>query len=139
MSLIDLLKPELENLIQESKAALSEVKRVAISQAWKILQLAIARVIQKIEDMAVGVAGKDKKAVAMELLTRFYDSVFAVVDLPFVPPIIEPILHRYVKSVLMLLVSATIDAMVTTFRQTGVFVVATVDVDADVTPKISEK
>lgn len=139
MSLVDLLKPELENLINESKVALNEVKRVAIAQAWKVLQLAIARTIQAIENTAVGLAGKDKKAAAMELLSKFYDSVFIAVDIPFVPTIVEPIIHKYVKSFLMLLVGSTIDAMVTTFRQTGVFVDPSVDPDENVIPKVSEK
>lgn len=139
MSLIDLLKPELENLVKESKAALSEVKRVAVGQAWKILQLAVARTIQAIENTAVGLAGKDKKAAALELLSKFYDSVFIVVDIPFVPTIVEPIIHRYVKSFLMVLVGSTIDAMVTTFRETGVFVDPNADIDRNIALKVSDK
>jgi hypothetical protein len=140
MSLIDLLKPELENLVRESQTALKEVKRVAVAQAWKILQLAVARTIQVIETTAIGLAGKDKKAVAMELLSKFYDSVFIVVDIPFVPTIVEPIIHRYVKTFLMILVGSTIDAMVTTFRQTGVFTDPNnLDPNQDIVPKVSEK
>lgn len=107
------------------------------------MQLAVARTIQAIENAANGLTGKDKKAAAMELLSKFYDSVFIVVDIPFVPAIVEPIIHRYVKSFLMILVSSTIDAMVTTFRQTGIFVdprvTPSVDPNVDVTPKVSEK
>ena len=57
----------------------------------------------------------------MELLNQFYDKIFLVVDIPVVPNFLEPIIHRYVKAFLMVLVSATIDALVTTFRNTGVF------------------
>jgi len=57
----------------------------------------------------------------MELLNKFYDSVFVVVDIPVVPNFLEPIIHKYVKAFLMVLVGATIDALVTTFRNTGVF------------------
>jgi hypothetical protein len=121
MNLIDLLKPELENLIKESKLSLNEVKRVAISQAWKILQLAVANIIQKIELLSINETGKDKKAIAMELLNNFYDKVFIVIDIPFIPPLVEPLIHKYVKTFLMVLVGSTIDAMVTTFRETGVF------------------
>lgn len=138
MNLIELLKPKLENLIQESKIALKEVQRVALSQAWKILQLAVAEVIQAIELTANNVDGKDKKAAAMEILSRFYDSVFLIVDIPFVPNVFEPIIHRYVKSFLMILVSSTIDAMVTTFKNTGVFADANT-VDSNTVTKISEK
>lgn len=121
MKLIELLKPELESLVNESKAALNEVQRVAVSQAWKLLQLAVVQIIQAIERTQPTLAGKDKKTVAMELLSAFYDSVFVVVDIPFVPNVLEPIIHRHVKNFLMILVSSTIDAMVTTFRQVGVF------------------
>lgn len=138
MSLIELLKPKLENLIQESKTALKEVKRVALAQAWKILQLAVVEVIQAIELAANNIDGKDKKAAAMEILSKFYDSVFLIVDIPFVPNIFEPIIHRYVKSFLMILVSSTIDAMVTTFKQTGVFADNN-SVDSNTIIKASEK
>lgn len=113
---------EVEKLISQAKTSLNEVKVVALAQAWKILQLAVASIIQVIENTANDLAGKDKKAIAMELLSKFYDSVFVVVDIPFVPNLVEPIIHRYVKAFLMVLVSSTIDAMVTTFRNTGVFV-----------------
>lgn len=138
MSLVEALKPKVEKLIQETKVALKEVKRVAIVQAWKILQLAVAEVIQTIEITANNVSGKDKKAAAMEILSKFYDSVFLIVDVPFVPSIFEPIIHRYVKSFLMILVGATIDAMVTTFKETGVFV-DTDTVDSNSITKVSEK
>lgn len=139
MNLLEILKPEVESLIQEAKLALKEVRVVAVAQAWKILQLAVAKTIQAIEIAAVGVAGKDKKAVAIEILSKFYDTVFVVVDIPFVPTIVEPIIHKYVKSFLMILVGSTIDAMVTTFKDTGVFPTTTVDPEIDGTTKISEK
>jgi hypothetical protein len=121
MKLAELLKPELENLINESKISLNEVKRVAIGQAWKILQLAVANIIQKIEVLSINETGKDKKTIAMDLLNNFYDKVFIIIDIPFIPPLIEPLIHKYVKTFLMILVGSTVDAMVTTFRETGVF------------------
>ena len=109
-------------------------------QAWRILQIAVAKIIQRIEQVAIDLSGKDKKTVAMGLLSSFYDSVFLVVDIPFVPNVLEPIIHRHIKSFLMILVGSTIDAMVTTFRDTGVFPSKpTVDVKIDIVPKVSEK
>lgn len=118
----ELIKIEVDKLINNTKESLGLIKTVALAQAWKLLQLAIASVIQIIEQIATNLAGPDKKTIAMEALSRFYDSVFVVVDIPFVPNFLEPIIHKYVKSILMVLVSATIDAMVTTFRNTGVFI-----------------
>lgn len=121
MNLSEALKPELEKLVNESKIALGEVKKVAVSQAWKMLQLAIVEIIQKIEYNGKNIAGKDKKTIAMELLSQFYDSVFIIVDIPFIPAVIESIIHKYVKTFLMTLVGSTIDAMVITFKNIGVF------------------
>lgn len=137
----EIVAVEVEKLISQAKLSLNEVKVVAISQAWKILQLAVASTIQVIENTATELAGKDKKVIAMELLSKFYDSVFVVIDIPFVPNLVEPIIHKYVKSFLMILVSSTIDAMVTTFRHTGVFVDPNVKVNVfvDVKPRVSDK
>ena len=64
---------------------------------------------------------KDKKAIAIEFINKFYDTTFNIVDIPVVPNILEPIIHSYVKQILMIMVSASIDATVSIFRQTGIF------------------
>jgi hypothetical protein len=137
----ELVKAEIEKLINNTKESLGIVKKVALAQAWKILQLAVASVVQIIEEIATNLAGPDKKTIAMEALSKFYDSVFVVVDIPFVPNFLEPIIHKYVKSILMIMVSATIDAMVTTFRNTGVFIDSQTKINSlvDIIPKVSDK
>lgn len=117
----DLIKQEVERLTLQAKESLGEVKRIAIAEAWKILQLAVASVIQIIEKLGQDLSSSDKKTLAMNLLSNFYDRVFLIVDIPVVPNALEPIIHRYVKSFLMILVSSTIDALVTTFRNAGIF------------------
>jgi len=117
----ELIKVELEKLILNSKIKFQEIKRVTVDEAWKILQLAAATVIQIIEAIGDDLAGIQKKEIAMQYLNKFYDSVFVVVDIPFVPNLVEPIIHRYVKTFLMILLGASIDALVTTFRNTGIF------------------
>ena len=117
----DLIINEVEKLIQTTKSSFKDVKRFAIDQAWKLLQLAIASIIQIIEIIGNDLSSPEKKELAMGLLNSFYDSVFVVVDIPVVPNFLEPIIHKYVKAFLMILVSSTIDALVTTFRNTGVF------------------
>ena len=118
----ELIKTEVEKLIATTKVKVQEVKTIAVDEAWKILQLATATIIQIIESIGNDLAGPDKKALAMELLNKFYDSVFTVVDIPVVPNFLEPMIHKYVKAFLMVLLSATIDALVTTFRNAGVFI-----------------
>lgn len=137
----ELIRVEVDKLINNTKDSLGIIKQVALAQAWKILQLAVASVIQIIEQIATNLAGPDKKVIAMEALSKFYDSVFIVVDIPFVPNFLEPIIHKYVKSILMILVSATIDAMVTTFRNTGVFIDSQAKINSlvEIIPKVSDK
>ena len=115
------IKTEVEKLTLKVKESLQNVKRLAISEAWKILQVATASIIQIIEKIGTDLKSPEKKELALSLLSSFYDKVFLVVDIPVVPNILEPLIHSYVKSFLMILVGATIDALVTTFRQTGVF------------------
>lgn len=109
------------NLTQQSQNSLQVVKRVAISEAWKILQLTTASTIQVIEKVGSDLSGPDKKAIAINIISDFYDNVFLVVDVPFVPNFMEPLIHKQVKAFLMVLVGVTIDALVTTFRETGIF------------------
>lgn len=117
----DLVRVEVEKIILSTKESLNTVKAIAVSEAWKILQLTVASVIQLIEKICNDLSSSDKKTLAMELLSSFYDKVFVVVDIPVVPNMLEPLIHKYVKAFLMILVSSTIDALVTTFRNTGVF------------------
>jgi hypothetical protein len=121
MSSQNLIKLEVEKLINSTKDSFKEVQRFALGEAWKLLQLTTASVVQIIEGIGNDLSGPDKKALAMDLLNSFYDKVFLVVDVPFVPNLVEPIIHKYIKNILMIMVSATIDATVTIFRNTGVF------------------
>lgn len=110
-----------DHLTQQSRNSLQNVKRVAIAEAWKILQLTTASTIQAIEKVGSDLSGPDKKTIALNIISNFYDKVFLVVDVPLVPNILEPIIHKNVKAFLMMLVGVTIDALVTTFKETGVF------------------
>ena len=134
------LSDKLEQLINKVKSSLSKNKSVAVNQAWGILQLAIADTVQVIEDNNPSLKGSNKKEIALSMISNFYDKVFLVVSIPFVPVMFQPIIQKYIKALLMLLVSSTIDSMVEIFRQTGVFDDPnTVDPSVDNTPKVSDK
>ena len=121
MSPKELVLNEVEKLHQELKLKLQIAKRVALSEAWKVLQLVTASTVRVIETIASNLEGTEKKLIAIEYINNFYDKVFFVVDIPFVPNFVEPIIHKYVKQILMIMVGASIDATVTIFRETGVF------------------
>jgi len=132
---------DLGNLIVKAKEILKNAKAVAMPQAWNILQLATAEVIQTVENNNPSLKGVDKKTLAMGMISKFYDQVFTIINFPFVPQVFQPIIQKYVKQILMLLVSATIDALVTTFRNSGIFVDPSYKVDPtlDNNPKVSDK
>lgn len=133
---IDTIKAQIDSFIAQAKTSLGEVKSVAISQAWKILQLAVAETVQVLEQNSGDLSGPDKKVMAMDYLSKFYDNVFTVIDIPMIPNILQPLLRKYIKIFLMALVSASIDAMVTTFRQVGVFQQQAVVSSQSVKPKV---
>ncbi len=118
----ELIRTEVNELTDKLKESLNNVKRFAVSEAWKILQLATASIIQIIEKIGTDLSGPEKKKVALESLSSFYDTVFTSVDIPMIPNVLEPMFHKSVKAFLMILVGATIDALVTTFRETGIFI-----------------
>lgn len=117
----ELITNEVDNLTNQVKDSLKNVKRFAVAEAWKILQVVTASVIQIIEKIGTDISSPDKKELALKLLSDFYDKVFIAVNIPVIPNIIEPIIHKYVKAFLMILVGSSIDALVATFRQTGIF------------------
>jgi len=135
------LSSRLEDLINKVKNSLSNHKSVAVNQAWGILQLAVADTVQVIEDSNPSLKGSNKKELALNMISNFYDKVFLVVSIPYVPVAFQPIIQKYIKALLMLLVSSTIDSMVEIFRQTGVFVDPKNEVDPSVdnVPKVSDK
>lgn len=116
-----LIQERVDLLINQAKESIKGLEKVAVDQAWKMLQIAVAGVVQIIEGVATNLTGKDKKQLAITILGGFYDSVFLIIDIPLVPAPIESIIHKNVKSFLMLLVSSSIDATVTVFRNMGIF------------------
>jgi len=121
MTVKELVLEQAEKTTAELKQSLKNLKSVALSEAWKALQLVVASTVQIIEAIAKDLEGKDKKAIAIEYINTFYDTTFTIIDIPLVPNFLEPIIHSYVKKVLMILVSSSIDATVSIFRQTGIF------------------
>jgi hypothetical protein len=121
MSTSQVISDEFIKLSDQLISSLQNVKTFAVSEAWKILQIMTSSLIQLIEKVGVDLSGAEKKELALKLLSDFYDRVFLVVDIPLIPNILEVFLHKYVKGFLMILVGASIDALVATFKQTGIF------------------
>jgi hypothetical protein len=134
------LSTKLQTLVDQFKTTLNNNKSVAVSTAWGVLQIATAEAIQVIEENNPSLKGSNKKEIALSMISNFYDKVFLVINIPYVPVVLQPIIQKYIKALLMLLVSSTIDSMVEIFRKTGVFDNPdTVDPNVDNVPKVSDK
>lgn len=112
---------EVNKLIENTKKSMEHIKVIAVQEAWQVLHLASATIIQIIESIGKDMQGSEKKELAMKLLSDFYDRVFLVVDIPYFPNVFEAYIHKHVKTFLLVLISSTIDSMVAIFRNTGVF------------------
>jgi|694.fasta_scaffold06833_30 hypothetical protein len=117
----ELILKEVEKLLNATKNSYQEIKRFTLEQVWKILQILIATTIQIIEIIGNDLSGPEKKQIAMNIISDFYDNIFVVVDVPFIPQILESYLHKYIKTFIMILVGSTIDSMVKVFKDVGVF------------------
>lgn len=120
-SVKELIRTEIQKIIEQTKESFVEVKTFALSEVWKLLQLLTAVVIQLIENLGQDLSSPEKKSLAMEVIGNFYDEVFTNIKISFMPTLVTSIFRTHIKTLLMILVSSGIDAMVTTFRQVGVF------------------
>lgn len=120
------LKERTQNLLNQLLSAvaiikpLNDLKILSLDQVSEILQLASAKTILLIQNTCADLTGADKKQLAMNIISEFYDKVFTVVEIPFVPKILQPIFQKFIKQLLLLVVSGAIDGLVTTFRNTGI-------------------
>jgi|TARA_B100001094_G_scaffold332448_1_gene404531 hypothetical protein len=132
----ELISSEFDKLTEQIKSGLDNVKVFAVAEAWKLLQVMAASLIQIVEKIGTDLSSPEKKELSLKLISDFYDKVFVAVDIPIIPNIIEPLLHKSVKAFLMILVGSTIDALVTTFRQTGIFIKKQIKGDGDYSSQI---
>lgn len=117
----EIVSLELEKVANQVKESLVEVRKVALSEAWKILNKLTNSCVYIMQIFGRDVAKTERKEIVLKVVSNFYDGVFKVVDVPFIPPILESVLHSYVKKIVMIFVAASIDAAVDTFKDLGIF------------------
>lgn len=105
---------------QKTEVTVAQYKKIPLQIVWSTSQILVAKLVKLLADQAKELEGPEKKEIVLETIKTFYDTVFTVFDVPFVPNFLEPIIHYRVKQILIVLVSATIDATVRTFKDTGV-------------------
>lgn len=142
--LANLVNQEVEKLVQKTKGQLNDLKSIPLAQAWKILDDRITDVVLFLQTFATDLTKPEKKEQAMAIMSNFYDQIFLVVEFPFVPKLLQPIVQKFIKQLLFIFISSAIDSAVTTLKKTGV-IKDPIQTEAefvlveDVDPKVSEK
>lgn len=121
MSPSEIALVELQKVSIQARESLAEVRRVALNEAWKTLNKLTNSCVYVMQVFGKDVAKTERKELVLKIVSDFYDGVFKVVDVPFVPQILESVLHSYIKKIVMIFVAASIDAAVDTFKDLGVF------------------
>lgn len=97
-------------------------RKIKLWEAWRIIQDSIARTVLLIEkEIGKSLSGPEKKAQAMASVEKVIKIVCNIIDLPIVPEWIEGYIDIYLHRFLMEVASGSIDAIVKTFHDTGVF------------------
>jgi len=97
-------------------------RKVKLWEAWRIIQGAIANTVLLIErEIGKSLSGPEKKAQAMASVEKVVKLVCNIIDLPVVPEWVEAYIDTYLQRFLMEVASGSIDAIVKTFHDTGVF------------------
>ena len=118
------VEKEALSLCQKLQENLQATKnRLRIKDAWRMVQDSIAKVVIIIEkNIGSDMPGAEKKAIAMNVIEKVVDIVCALIDIPGIPRWIQSALYKYLKKFLLEVADGSIDAIVKTFRETGVFI-----------------
>lgn len=117
------LEKEADGLFDSFKEKLGTLGHVLkLPEAWRIIQDATAQTVIIIErNVGRALSGPEKKAKALARIEKVIDVVCALIDVPFIPDWAESYADRYIKLFLLEVADGSIDALVKTFHDTGVF------------------
>ena len=120
---LDEVKKAMAGLLENLKTKLQATgKKLPLHSIWTVVQESIASVVLLIENkVGSSLSGPEKKAAALEYVANVIDTVALLIDIPGVPEWIESKLDYYIKQFLLAIASGSIDAIVSTFKETGVF------------------
>lgn len=123
MANFDVVIQKSEVIIAAVKAKLATIgTKIPLSAGWRIIQESVGSVVLLIEQqIGDGLSGPDKKAAALAVVGNIIDLVTVAVDIPYVPEVAESVIDSVLKKILLAIASGSIDAIVSTFKSTGIF------------------
>lgn len=117
MGLYDDLKDSIEEINQTYRDRVEDGK-LSFNDALSLTYNATATFIRLVEGLGYG-SGHDKKDVVLLAIGRFYDIVIRPIPLTGLPGPLEGLIDTALKSLILTLASAWIDAMVNIFSKLG--------------------
>lgn len=126
MSLADFTQKS-EQILADVSAKVASKAKIPLSVAWSIIQTAMAASVLQIEQ-SVGnsLAGADKKAQVMNVVSAAIDIVLGSISIPYIPNWVNSIISKYLKLFLMQIANGGIDSLVSVFNTTNVIPVVPV-------------
>jgi hypothetical protein len=116
MGLYDQLQASIEEVIETYKGQTADGK-LSFSDALTLTYNATATFVRLVEGLGYG--GHDKKDTVLLAIAKFYDIVIRPLPLTGLPGPLESLVDTALKSLILTLVSAWIDALVNIFSKLG--------------------
>jgi hypothetical protein len=117
MSLYDNMKAAIDNIIADYKAANTDGK-LTFTEIFTLVSNAVATFVQLLENFGGG-TGAEKKAVVLQAIEQFFDEVIIPIDIKGIPNVLEGIVGRALKQLVLSLADGWIDSIVNIFNKTG--------------------
>lgn len=108
MSLYDKAKEQIDIVVAEAKLVVAD-KQVTLSEVFALATKCIAAFTTIAKELDV--PNEEKKKVIMLAFEKLYDEVLGPIDIKSVPNVVEPIVDRMAKSVMLEVISGVVDGL----------------------------
>lgn len=117
MSLYDDIKEAIDKIIADYKAANADGK-LSFTEIFTLVGNAVATFVQLAEQCA-GKTGAEKKAAVLQAIEQLFDEVIIPIDIKGIPNLLEGIVDRAFKQLVLALADGWVDSIVNIFNKTG--------------------
>ena len=117
MSIYDELRASIDEIVASYKAANADGK-LSFSEIFTLLGNAAATFVQLVESFSNG-TGAEKKAAVLQAIEKLFDEVIIPIDIKGIPNMLEAIVDRALKQLVMSLADGWVDSLVNIFNKSG--------------------
>jgi hypothetical protein len=118
MALYDTLEEGIRGVIDSYKAAKADDDKVSFNEVVAIVGKSIGSLVSIAEGFS-DLSSEDKKNAVVGAIGTLYDEVIAPIDIQRIPNVIEPIVDKGVKALLLALSDGIVDGIVALYNEGG--------------------